>query len=231
MPPSLDIQTLPPCPGRTLFIGDVHGCANELETLITAFDPRPEDRLIGLGDLINRGPDSVAVMDLVRRHGILCILGNHEARLLAAHRRQDPALLKAKDFPTFKNLRPADFETIARWPHVFAIPSLKVIAVHGGFQPGLPWKKQDPAVVLRIQVLDALNRPAKRSDVPDGRPWADTWTGPEHVIYAHTPRPKPLLHAKATGLDTGCVYGHTLTALSLPDGTFHRARARRAYVD
>ncbi|MGC9451086.1 MAG: metallophosphoesterase [Oceanipulchritudo sp.] len=227
----LVIQRLHPCSGRTLFIGDVHGCAQELETLIAAFAPGPADRLVAVGDLVNRGPDSRGVLGLIREHAIHCLLGNHEQRLLRAWESGNRDLLKAKDRTTFSKLDDADFERIRPWPHVIEIPSLKVVAVHGGFAPGVPWREQDPLVVTHIQVLDRLGRPARRSDAPNGRPWAETWKGPEHVIYGHTPRPHPLLHPKATGLDTGCVYGYTLTALSLPDGEFFRVHARRPYVD
>jgi predicted phosphodiesterase len=229
MPPLL-IQTLPPCSGRTLFIGDVHGCAEELEALLRAFAPGPEDQLVAVGDLVNRGPDSRAVLEQVRRHRIACVLGNHEQRLLRARDQHNEDLLKPADKPTFAKLAEEDFEEMGNWPHVIRIPSLNVLVAHGGFQPGIPWRDQDPFLVTHIQVLDSLNRPAKRSDAPSGRPWAEDWQGPEHVIYGHTPRPHPLRHPNATGLDTGCVYGHSLTGLSLPDGAFYSTSARRAYI-
>lgn len=226
----LRIKNLPPCSGRTLIIGDIHGCVAELKTLIDAFSPGPGDRLIAVGDLINRGPDSAEVLELARAHGIEPILGNHEIRLLRAWERRDPNLLKPKDEHTWSQLKPADWEWISTWPHVLRIPSLNALAVHGGFAPRIPWERQDPGTVTRIQVLDRKGLPAKRSEAPSGRPWADTWEGPRHVYYGHTPRPHPLLHARATGLDTGCVYGYMLTAIALPDNDFYRVHAHRAYV-
>lgn len=227
----LQIQRLDPCAGRTLIIGDVHGCSDELHTLIEAFSPRPEDRLIAAGDLINRGPDSRRTLALAREARILPVLGNHEARLLNAWRKQDKSLLKSKDRKTFAQLVKDDWDWIAQWPHVLEIPSLRALVVHGGFAPGIPWKANDPGTVLSIQVLDRKGCPAKRSRSPNGQPWALKWTGPEHVYYGHTPRPHPLIHPFATGLDTGCVYGYSLTALSLPDSEIYRVHARRTYVD
>jgi predicted phosphodiesterase len=227
---SPDIKRLPPCPGRTLVIGDVHGCADELHTLIDAFSPAPEDRLIAAGDLINRGPDSPGVLDLVRTHKIHTVLGNHEQRLLTAFLSGNPGTLKPKDRPTFDALQPGDWQQIADWPHVLHIPSLKAIVVHGGLDPRLPWQEQDASTLINIQVLDKNGMPAKRSSAPSGIPWAVRWKGPEHVYYGHTPRPHPLLHPFATGLDTGCVYGYTLTAVSLPDFEFFRVHARKRYV-
>lgn len=225
----LEIKRLPPCPGRTLLIGDVHGCAEELHTLIEAFSPQSGDRLIAVGDLINRGPDSPGVLQLVRMYQIQPILGNHEERMLSAFLGNNPDVLKARDRPTFDTLEADDWHWISEWPHILTIPSLNALVVHGGFDPSLDWREQDRTTLLTTQVLDATGRPAKRSDAPSGIPWAENWKGPEHVYYGHTPRPHPLLHPFATGLDTGCVYGETLTAVSLPDFEFFRVHARRQY--
>ncbi|NDV62438.1 metallophosphoesterase [Puniceicoccales bacterium CK1056] len=227
----LTVKCLPPCSGRTLIIGDIHGCADELETLLDAFSARKEDRIIAAGDLINRGPDSVGVLKLVRKHAIEPILGNHEMRLLKAWQKDKSSLLKSKDKPSFKKLSETDWKWIETWPHVLEIPSLKTLVVHGGFAQGVAWKKQDPEIVTRIQVLDKKGLPAKRSDAPSGRPWAESWSGPEHVYYGHTPRPHPLFHPFATGLDTGCLYGYTLTGISLPEKEIFRVHARKNYVD
>ncbi len=228
---NLHISTLPPCPGRILVIGDVHGCVEELETLIEAFSPGENDRIIAVGDLINRGPDSRATLELARERKIVSVLGNHEQRLLQAWKAGNPDLLKSKDLATFNALQEADWQWIENWPHVIRIPSRNLLITHGGFAPGIPWQEQDPGMVTWIQVLDNKGVPRKRSDAPNGKPWANQWTGPEHVIYGHTPRPHPLRHPLATGLDTGCVYGYELTGLSLPDWDFYRAHARRRYVD
>lgn len=227
----LIVKRLSPCSGRTLIIGDIHGCADELKTLLEAFSPRGEDRIIAAGDLVNRGPDSKGVLKLARKHSIEPILGNHEIRLLRAREKDKASLLKSKDKPAFDKLTNKDWEWIATWPHVLEIPSLKALVVHGGFAPGVDWLKQDPDIVTRIQVLDKKGLPAKRSDCPSGHPWAESWTGPEHVYYGHTPRPHPLFHPFATGLDTGCLYGYTLTAISLPEREIYRVHARRNHVD
>jgi hypothetical protein len=228
--PGLHIERLPPCANRTLIIGDIHGCADELHTLLDAFAPAPGDRIIAAGDLINRGPDSRGVLMLARSHGIRPILGNHEIRLLFARNSGNPDVLKAKDRPTFEQLTETDWRWIEEWPHILQIPSLNALVVHGGFAPGVPWQDQDPRMVTTIQVLDRRGVPARRADAPSGRPWAGQWRGPEHVYYGHTPRPHPLPHPFATGLDTGCVYGYMLSAISLPEREFYRAHARRAYI-
>jgi serine/threonine protein phosphatase 1 len=76
-------------PGRLIAVGDVHGCLHALECLLGSMAPRPEDCLVFLGDLIDNGRDSAAVLDLMlelRRHcQVVMIRGNHEELLLAVH--------------------------------------------------------------------------------------------------------------------------------------------------
>ncbi len=74
--------------GRTIAIGDVHGCARELEKLLKKLNPQKSDRIIQLGDLINKGPDSHAAISLARSHDIQSIMGNHEMRLLKAKKEK-----------------------------------------------------------------------------------------------------------------------------------------------
>lgn len=74
--------------GRTIAIGDIHGCVRAFEALIQAIDPTPNDRIITLGDYVDRGPDSRAVLqqmlELVQRCEVVPLLGNHEIMMLAA---------------------------------------------------------------------------------------------------------------------------------------------------
>ena len=68
---------------RTLYIGDVHGCADELERIIDAFGfVRGSDTLYQTGDIINKGPDMWRAMQTVLKLGILTVRGNHEEHLI-----------------------------------------------------------------------------------------------------------------------------------------------------
>jgi serine/threonine protein phosphatase 1 len=75
-------------PGRTIAIGDIHGCSLALDALLDAIEPRPEDIIVTLGDYINRGPDTKGVLDrlidLGRRYRLVPVLGNHDQKLLEA---------------------------------------------------------------------------------------------------------------------------------------------------
>src|ERR1700686_4607229 len=82
---------------RQFAIGDVHGCLTALQTLLDRLAPGREDKLIFLGDLIDRGPDSQAVVDTVLQLRQKCLVevieGNHEEMLLLS--RHDQALFQA----------------------------------------------------------------------------------------------------------------------------------------
>ena len=71
---------------RTLFIGDVHSCADELSDLVDRAALTREDRVVFTGDLLSRGPKPHQVLELFRQLGGRAPVGNHEHRLIKAHR-------------------------------------------------------------------------------------------------------------------------------------------------
>lgn len=80
-------STLLPAPGRLIAIGDIHGNAAALETLLNAIEPRSADTIVTLGDYIDRGPQTRRVMEILLSLGDHCrfipIMGNHEETLLS----------------------------------------------------------------------------------------------------------------------------------------------------
>ena len=215
--------------GRLIAIGDIHGCHLEFAELLARIELTRDDRLILLGDLVNRGPDSNKVLDLARESKATCLLGNHELRLLKFRRTGEKKLLKEGDLETFERLREEDWDFIAAMPLTFEEPALNTVFVHGGFLPDEPWQKQTADVVTRIQVIDRDGRPAKRADKPEAPAWADLWSGPPFVVYGHTPRPEIYKLKWSVGIDTGCVLGGNLTAYILPEKRFLQTKARQRY--
>jgi serine/threonine protein phosphatase 1 len=71
---------------RLIAIGDIHGCDRALRGLVAAIDPTPSDTLVLLGDYVDRGPDSRAVVDflvrLSQRTRVIAVMGNHEEMML-----------------------------------------------------------------------------------------------------------------------------------------------------
>ena len=215
--------------GRLIAIGDIHGCHLEFAELLTQLALTRDDRLVLLGDLVNRGPDSCKVIDLARAYRATTLLGNHELRLLKYRRTKDEKYLKEHDLETFEKLQPEDWEFIEKMPLTFEEPELNVVFVHGGFLPTGPWQKQPAEVVTRIQVVDREGRPGRRADLPDAPVWADLWSGPPFVVYGHTPRPEIYKLKWSVGIDTGCVLGGNLTAYVLPEKHFIQVKARQRY--
>jgi len=215
---------------RTIAIGDVHGCASEFEELLEALELQPEDRVIQLGDLINRGPESHRAIELARIYQVEAILGNHELRLLTARREGRTGLLKDYDHPTLDQLTEDDWAFLEKMPKFKYDGIRELICIHGGFLPNRPWATQPIELTTSIQVIDKDGRPAKRSDAPNAPCWAESWTGPQFVVYGHTPRPNVLEHPFSIGIDTGCVYGGHLTAYDVDNKSLVQVRALKSYA-
>lgn len=140
---------------RTLIIGDVHGCADELDELLAAVDIDPQsDRIIFIGDLVNKGPKSRAVYERFRELNAMAILGNHELRLLqqAADRRERNGAYKdlkkefgSKLFRTF-------IDDIRTWPSY--IEEKDLLVVHAGIIPGRSPQRTSPEVLANIRTWD-----------------------------------------------------------------------------
>jgi predicted phosphodiesterase len=215
--------------GRLIAIGDIHGCHLEFAELLARLELTKDDRLVLLGDLVNRGPDSNKVIDLAREHRALALLGNHELRLLKHRRTGDPKYLKESDRETFEKLREDDWKYLEAMPLTFEEPELNVVFVHGGFLPGEPWQKQPAEIVTRIQVIDQDGRAAKRGDAPGAPAWADFWSGPPFVVYGHTSRLEIYKLKWSLCIDTSCAMGGSLTAYILPEKRFVQVKARQRY--
>lgn len=215
--------------GRVIAIGDVHGCARELEALLEKLAPTRDDRIILLGDLINRGPESARVIALARAHAHRALLGNHELRLLNYRRTGDPTHLKKSDYDTLKQLGPKEWAYLETMPLTARVDGQATVLVHGGFLPGRPWRGQPARVVTRIQVIGPDGEPQKRADFPDAPHWSDLWNGPPFVIYGHTPRDEARRTKWTLGIDTACVMGGALTACVLPGRTLVQVPARERY--
>jgi len=197
---------------RTVIVGDLHGCAGELERLLelVGFEAR-SDRLVLVGDLVVRGPDPHGSLALVKRLGGRAVRGNHEDRLLSWRHRREP--LGPDHTRVASTLSEDEWTAIEALPLWLDLPEHGVRIVHAGVVPGQEVAETDPQALLKMRTLDGRGRWS--SDADAGDLWGTRYEGPPHVIFGHNARAEPQLHAWATGLDTGCVYGGRLTALVL----------------
>ncbi|HSW12406.1 MAG TPA: symmetrical bis(5'-nucleosyl)-tetraphosphatase [Solimonas sp.] len=263
----------------TYAIGDVQGCHDALQRLLQQLDYKTgRDRLIFVGDLVNRGPQSAEVLRFVRSLGdrAMTVLGNHDLHLLAVAQRQDP--VDRKD--TFQDVLDApDREELLDWlsqcPLACEDPDTGTLVVHAGVAPQWSRRKtlrlareveqwvagpragdfyahmygNDPDrwddelegwkrlrfivnCLTRMRYCSVDGRIDTRAkgapgSQPDGlQPWFEVKgrkTAEDRIVFGHW---STLGHVswngdRIFGLDTGCVWGGSLTALNLQSGELH----------
>ncbi len=220
---------------------------DELEALLALVDVHPHDRLVLLGDLINKGPDSAGVVSLLRArrdrgHDVVLVMGNHEEKLLRYHRRRlsaasgsvvasqatlDNLILSLGD----ANLR--FLKSAVLWHRLHAAGAL---AVHAGIPPNiasLPSPEEMPALshrqqlhsqqLLRVRRVNSHGNMVKLENATPADPfWASIYDNRfGHVYFGHhafADDSGPRRFPHATGLDLGAVYGNRLAAVVLEPG-------------
>ncbi len=223
---------------RTVIVGDVHGCLDELLALVEKCGGLSSAHFVLVGDLVAKGPDSQGVVQWTRESGAHAVLGNHDAHVLRL-RDGGPPTPKPHHASVAASLTPADWAHLAALPLWLAVDAQRGpleeardagashLVVHGGLVPGVPLGKQERANLLNLRSITDDGTPSKKLD---GAPWASLWRGPPHVVFGHDAVRGLQRHAWATGLDSGCVYGRALTALVLPTGELLSVPAHRAYA-
>jgi serine/threonine protein phosphatase 1 len=226
-----------PPDARLIFIGDIHGCYDELLALLERVTPSANDFVISVGDIVNKGPHPAKCLDLWRARGYLAVKGNNELKLLDhAHpllrffARDNRDVLRRREL----------IRCVESWPLVLDFPDAGLTAVHGGFLPQMQVTAADvEAHANEISELRWIRKKGgewisvpkekkKKEDVL----WAEKWKGERFVLYGHTPVRKPKFDRFALGLDTGCVYGGALTAAVFRNGewTMESVQARGVYA-
>jgi hypothetical protein len=204
---------------RTLIIGDVHGCLNELDELLDRAKITSSDRTLFVGDVIGRGPNSVGVLDRIVSLGALCVQGNHERKLLQlVDGKKDIgelARLAASHRSFAQYLEPQHWFMLRAMPLFLDLPEHGACVVHAGMLHGLDLAAQDPWVLTHMRSVDSFGHPSSELGHES---WAATYPGPTHVVFGHSAQRGLQLHSHATGLDSGCVYGGRLTGLLLEAG-------------
>jgi serine/threonine protein phosphatase 1 len=210
---------------RTIAIGDIHGCATALESLLAAIDPQPADTIITLGDYVDRGPDSRGVIDrliaLASQCRLVTLLGNHDLAMLEV--LQGRGDLRAwlgmmggaatldsygylgqpdavpPEHLEFLRICPLWFETQT---HFF---------VHASYRPDLPLARQPRDTLLWQSIQHAPPGPHASGKI---------------AVLGHTPQrgPQFLYLGYLMCIDTGCCFGGWLTAVDVESGQTWRAR-------
>jgi serine/threonine protein phosphatase 1 len=211
----VDERNVMAMPERIFVIGDIHGCLDKLELLWERIDPRPGlDQLIFLGDYIDRGDDSSGVLDyllelkdfLAGVDRALFIYNGGESTLKSY-------LVRMEDYWEGRQgvLDEEALNQLVPEQHRDFLEELKpyyetdgYIMVHAGLKHGVPLENQslDDLVWIREEFIYSEEDFGKR------------------VIFGHTPFVRPLVLPNKIGIDTGAVYGNSLTCVILPDMKF-----------
>lgn len=219
-------------------VGDVHGCADELEALLDAVGP---DEVLLTGDLFTRGPAPEAVWARVRDSGFRAVLGNHDDRLLAVLDGRRPGDVAGRS--VVERLDAADPSWRAWLAERPLHLSLDVtfpchdgqerpfVLVHAGVHPSGALDQ-----TTRAELLTVRRWPHVPGSEADERPfWWQIYAGSTGVVFGHDAA-RGLVQVErdgarlVLGLDTGCVYGGKLSAWLLDEDTIVSVPARAAYA-
>jgi len=217
---------------RILVVGDVHGCFDELRRLIDRAKVGSGDEVTLVGDLVNKGPDSIGVVRFCRENGIGAVLGNHDdylLRCIAARRRGDASEFSEGVRKIAKKMENEDVAWLRALPLWARIPGQRAVVVHAGIIPGRSLTDQKREHLLTMRSIRADGTASKRID--EGEPWASLHRGPSHIFFGHDAVRGLQRWKYATGLDTACVYGGRLTAYELTTDTFVSVVAKKAYAE
>lgn len=216
-------------------IGDLQGCVRALEDFcrLSRFDPQ-QDELWCLGDLINKGPESLRTLQLWRDLGGKAVLGNHEIYALSCLH----GLRERKNDTLDELLERSEGQTLlaelAQAPllHALELQTRRVWLVHGGIHPH--WSQDLPAVArtlnegegmerllsdnaffaTRVRCCTASGEMSRFFGHPDDcpapyAPWDSHYQGEDLIIHGHWAMRGHYVGERSIGLDGGYVYGRS----------------------
>ena len=259
----MDIRVSPPAPDRFRhdtgpfdLIGDVHGCAGELERLLhrLGYDVRydgvagsrdyriahPEGRKpVLLGDLVDRGPRTPDVirlaMHLVETGRGYCVVGNHDdkfRRWLAGRDVKISHGIEAtidqfrQESEAFRR-QAADF--IDGLPHHLLLDGGDLVVAHAGVHADM--HGEETSRVRAFAMFGEVTGERDRHGLPIRRDWSRNYTGNATVVHGHVAEPHVRERNNVMCIDTGCVFGGHLTALRWPEREIVQVEAEQAWFE
>jgi protein phosphatase len=230
-------------------IGDVHGCFDELCSLLSKLGYEPSStnglshpqgrKAVFLGDLVDRGPKIPEVLKLVmgmRASGdALAVPGNHDTKLMRKLRGRDVQITHGLaeslqqlegESPEFKE-RVADF--IDGLVSHYVLDDGKLVVAHAGLREEL--QGRGSGKVRDFALYGETTGETDEFGLPVRYNWAAEYRGKAMVVYGHTPVPEPEWLNGTICIDTGCVFGGKLTALRYPERELVSVPALRTYYE
>ena len=225
-------------------VGDVHGCLAELEELLLALGyadgvPPEGRRAVFLGDLVDRGPDSVGVlrrvMGMVAGGAALCVPGNHDMKLARKLAGKDVqmshglagtwAQLEMESDEFRREVR--DF--LEGLVSHYVLDGGKLVVAHAGMPERM--QGRGSARVREFALYGETTGETDEFGLPVRYKWAQDYSGTALVAYGHTPVPLPDWVNGTVCLDTGCAFGGALSALRYPEREIVSVRAHTVYAE
>jgi protein phosphatase len=229
-------------------VGDVHGCADELEALLATLGYAPAAggawrhpggrRAVFLGDLADRGPrvrDALRiVMAMVASGTALAVPGNHDVKLAKALRGRavrvagglEQSLADLDAAPPAERTAIAEF--VGSLPSHLVLDHGRLVVAHAGMRADL--QGRDSKRVTSFALYGETTGEVDTLGLPVRLDWARSYRGRAMVVYGHTPVVAPEWRNRTINVDTGCVFGGRLTALRYPELELVQVPARQRYA-
>lgn len=230
---------------------DVHGCLPELEELLTrlgyespaadatAWRPPPGRHLVIAGDIVDRGPailDTVdLVMAMIAAGEASAVIGNHDDKLLRWLRGRpvkvsqglEASVREVERRPKAYRARLEEF--LASLPSHLVLDEGGLVVAHAGLPERLHGSESGKA--RDFAMYGAARAGRDEWGFPIRLDWAADYSGLARVVYGHTPVITPVWSNGTIDIDTGCVFGNTLTALRYPELDVISVPARQVYQE
>ncbi|CDQ40629.1 MULTISPECIES: bis(5'-nucleosyl)-tetraphosphatase PrpE [Virgibacillus] len=234
-------------------IGDVHGCLEELERLFQKLGytkvhsnfTHPDGRIpVFVGDITDRGPHSIDVINLVYQMVIanqnaLYVPGNHCNKLyryfsgnpVQQRHGLETTVAEYEKLTSYQQdtVRSQFMHLYEQAPLYLQLPQANAIIAHAGIKQAYIGRtdKQVKSFVLYGDTTGEIH--------PDGRPirrdWAQEYYGGTWIIYGHTPVLQPRIVHQTINIDTGCVFGNKLTAFRLPEEKITSVPSKQPFIE
>jgi bis(5'-nucleosyl)-tetraphosphatase (symmetrical) len=211
---------------RIIVYGDIHGCLDELKQLRKKLKIQSEDIEISVGDFLNKGPYSLKTLRYLIKHEIASVMGNNEAKIIKLYHKYQKRgeeyfeTLRKSDKKTLLELEPQDIAYLESLPYFIKIDKLTII--HGGITNEMKLSDKlsdkEKKLITQLRYFNKAHEPIPYEDFEHRETfWSEEYDGHEgFIVFGHHPFEKVKVEKYAIGIDTGCVYGGTLTAISFP---------------
>ncbi len=225
-------------------IGDVHGCSQELRALLArlGYDGtgHPEGRkAVFLGDLVDRGPDTPGVlrlvMGMVEAGTAVCVPGNHDMKLMRKLKGKDVRLTHglAESVSQLEKEPPEFVEKVTAFldglvSH-YVFDGGRLVVAHAGMRADMQGRGSG-----RVRDFALYGETTGETDeygLPVRFNWASEYRGAATVVYGHTPVAEPEWLNRTINIDTGCVFGGSLTALRYPEKELVSVKAEQTWYE